>query len=74
LPVPIFQYSSSHSQYLGSYKSGNGRKSQKEPLPSRKKSKTKHPKPITRDRIANDIGTAAKSKSSAIDNGSPLTT
>jgi hypothetical protein len=47
-------------RYLGSYKSGTGRKSQKEPIPSTKKaykkSKPKHPKPITRDRIATGIG------------------
>jgi hypothetical protein len=46
-------------RYLGSYKSGNGRKSQKEYTiykKAYKKSKPKHPKPITMHRIATGIG------------------
>jgi hypothetical protein len=65
-------------RYLGSYKSGTGRKSQKEPLPSTKKP-TKSPNLSTQNQLQWTelplvLESAAKSNSSAIDSGSPLTT
>jgi hypothetical protein len=65
-------------RYLRSYKSRTGRKSQKEPIPSRKNPE-KSPNLITQNQLQGTelplvLESAAKSKSSAIDSGSPLTT
>jgi hypothetical protein len=65
-------------RYLGSYRSGTGRKSQKEPTPSRKKP-TKSPKLCTQNQLQGTelplvLESPAKLKTSAIDSESPLRT
>ncbi len=63
-------------RYLGSYRSGTGRKSQKEPTPSRKKP-IKSPKLCTQNQLQGTelplvLESPAKLKTSAIDGESPV--